>query len=212
MTQLRSGGRSASIGALRGRNCADATAYGPPTVAWSCSTRPESARGATTTRGTKIASPWPSTMRRNARPAGACGAPGALEVHAGCGRRSGETHRWQHRQGAPDRPHAVPDGGGRPSISSPSQRWGEAGGSLSRGSPGKAGRPRQSRAGSALPDRLGPVSETGRYKRGTGCVTPLQQAPALTRWMWAGWRGVPAFHDGRGTPGRVCEAWAWRPR
>lgn len=25
--------------------------------------------------------------------------------HAGFGRRSGETHRWQHRQGAPGRPH-----------------------------------------------------------------------------------------------------------
>ena len=31
------------------------------------------------------------------------------------------------------------DGGERPSISSPSWRWGEAGGSLSRGSPGRAG-------------------------------------------------------------------------
>jgi len=25
--------------------------------------------------------------------------------HAGFGRRPGETHRWQHRQGAPGRPH-----------------------------------------------------------------------------------------------------------
>ena len=40
--------------------------------------------------------------------------------------------------GAP-RGAVVPDGGERPSISSPSQRWGEAGGSLSRGSPGRAG-------------------------------------------------------------------------
>jgi hypothetical protein len=31
------------------------------------------------------------------------------------------------------------DGGERPSISSPSWRWGEAGGSLIRGSPGRAG-------------------------------------------------------------------------
>jgi len=33
--------------------------------------------------------------------------------------------------------------------------------------------PRQSRAGSALPDGPGPVSETGRYTRETGVVTPL---------------------------------------
>lgn len=25
--------------------------------------------------------------------------------HAGFGRRPGETHQWQHRQGAPGRPH-----------------------------------------------------------------------------------------------------------
>lgn len=25
--------------------------------------------------------------------------------HAGFGKRPGETHRWRHRQGAPDRPH-----------------------------------------------------------------------------------------------------------
>ncbi|WUN13627.1 transposase [Streptomyces phaeochromogenes] len=27
--------------------------------------------------------------------------------HAGCGRRSGETHWWQHQQGAPGRPHGT---------------------------------------------------------------------------------------------------------
>ncbi len=29
--------------------------------------------------------------------------------HAGFGRRPGETHRWQHRQGAPGRPHRAAD-------------------------------------------------------------------------------------------------------
>src|SRR6266581_6809725 len=33
--------------------------------------------------------------------------------------------------------------------------------------------PRQSRAGPVLPDGPGAVSETERYTRGTGCVTPL---------------------------------------
>ena len=83
------------------------------------------------------------------------------------------------------------------------------------GAGGRRGRqeqPRQSRAGSVLPDGPGPVSETGRYTRETGVVTPLEQAPALTRWIRAGMRCAPAFHDGRGTPGRVCEVWAWRPR
>jgi hypothetical protein len=83
------------------------------------------------------------------------------------------------------------------------------------GAGGRRGRqeqPRQSRAGSVLPDGPGPVSETGRYTRETGVVTPLEQAPAPTRWMRAGMRCAPAFHDGRGTPGRVCEVWAWRPR
>jgi hypothetical protein len=32
--------------------------------------------------------------------------------HAGFGRRPGETHQWQHRQGAPGRPHR--DQGKRP--------------------------------------------------------------------------------------------------
>ncbi|MGO4430084.1 hypothetical protein AB4Z54_67870, partial [Streptomyces sp. MCAF7] len=26
--------------------------------------------------------------------------------HAGCGRRSGETHWWEHQQGVPGRPHS----------------------------------------------------------------------------------------------------------
>src|SRR6266568_4252581 len=72
--------------------------------------------------------------------------------------------------------------------------------------------PRQSRAGSGLPDGPGAVSETGRYTRETGYVTPLDSPPALTRWIRAGWRRVPAPHGGRGTPGRVLAAWVWRPR
>ena len=71
--------------------------------------------------------------------------------------------------------------------------------------------PRQSRAGPVLPDGPGAVSETGRYTRGTGYVTPLDSSPALTRWIWAGSRCAPAFHDGRGTPGPVSSAGVWRP-
>src|SRR5689334_25048432 len=107
--------------------------------------------------------------------------------------------------GAP-RGAVVPDGGERPSISSPSQRRGEAGGSLSRGSPGRVGAASTSRVGLVLPDGPGAVSETGRYTRGTGCVTPLDVPPALTRRIRAGLRCAPALHDGRGTSGKVCEA------
>jgi len=32
--------------------------------------------------------------------------PLRCEAHGGFGRRFGETHRWQHRQGAPNRPHS----------------------------------------------------------------------------------------------------------
>ena len=67
------------------------------------------------------------------------------------------------------------------------------------GAGGRRGRqeqPRQSRAGSVLPDGPGPVSETGRYTRETGVVTPLEQAPALTRWMWAGGGVHPPFMTG----------------
>src|SRR4029453_14367994 len=63
---------------------------------------------------------------------------------------------------------------------------------------GRWEQPRQSRVGSGLPDGPGPVSETERYTRGTGVVTPLDIWPALTRWMWAGVRGVPAFRLFRG--------------
>jgi hypothetical protein len=51
--------------------------------------------------------------------------------------------------------------------------------------------PRQSRAGPVLPDGPGVVSETGRYTRETGVVTPLEGPPALTRWIRAGSRCAP---------------------
>src|SRR6266851_10118280 len=62
--------------------------------------------------------------------------------------------------------------------------------------------PRQSRVVPGLPDGAGAVSETGRYARGTGAVTPLEARPALTRWIRAGSRCVPA-RPWRGTPGWV---------
>src|ERR1019366_670136 len=97
---------------------------------------------------------------------------------------------------------------------SPRRRSGGAkrGAAESGGRRGRREQPRQSRAGSALPDGPGPVSETGRYTRETGYVTPLEAVPAPTRRMRAGGRCAPAFHDGRGTPGRVYEVWVWRPR
>src|SRR6266851_2102888 len=51
--------------------------------------------------------------------------------------------------------------------------------------------PRRSRVVPALPDGAGAVSETGRYTRETGVVTPLDRTPALTRWIRAGLRCVP---------------------
>jgi len=72
--------------------------------------------------------------------------------------------------------------------------------------------PRQSRVGLALPDGPGAVSETGRYTRGTGVVTPLEVPPAQTRWIRAGLRCAPAPHHGRGTPVRVLPVWDGRPR
>src|SRR5258705_3493712 len=60
--------------------------------------------------------------------------------------------------GAP-RGAVVPDGGERPSISSPSQRRGEAGGSLSRGSPGRVG------AASTTSRRPGTAGWAGRGER-----------------------------------------------
>jgi len=71
--------------------------------------------------------------------------------------------------------------------------------------------PRRSRVGLVLPDGPGAVSETGRYTRGTGVVTPLEPTPAQTRWIRAGSRRVPAL-SGRGTPVRVYTAWGGRPR
>jgi RNA-directed DNA polymerase len=46
----------------------DATAYGPPAVTSECSTRPESARSASTTGATRISTPWPSTPSPLGRP------------------------------------------------------------------------------------------------------------------------------------------------
>ncbi|QIZ37056.1 hypothetical protein FDZ84_23415 [Saccharopolyspora sp. ASAGF58] len=72
--------------------------------------------------------------------------------------------------------------------------------------------PRQSRVGSGLPDGPGVVSKTGRYTRGTGFVTPLNHVPALTRWIRAGLWCELASHCGRGTSGRVFDAWSGRLR
>ena len=75
-------------------------------------------------------------------------------------RRSGrDDHRscacgWFAPRGA-----VVPDGGERPSISSPSQRQGEAGGSRSRGSPGTAG------AASTKPGRFSTAGWAGPGER-----------------------------------------------
>src|SRR5216683_1969690 len=55
--------------------------------------------------------------------------------------------------------------------------------------------PRQSRAGSALPDGPGAVSETGRYTQGTGVVTPLEPL-ASSNPVDSGWRRAPARHMG----------------
>ena len=77
---------------------------------------------------------------------------------------------------------------------------------------GRWEQPRQSWVGPVLPDGPGPVSETGRSTRETGVVTPLDLAPALIRWMWAGLRCVSALHDGWRTPDRVFPAWVGRPR
>jgi hypothetical protein len=71
--------------------------------------------------------------------------------------------------------------------------------------------PRQSRVGPVLPDRPGVVSETGRYTRETGVVTPLEGPPALTRWIRAGSRCAPTPHDEWGTSDRVYQVHVWRP-
>ena len=196
-----------------GNNCADATASGPATGPWSCSTRPESAPGATTTGEQRSRHHGRAQYEASARPSGACGAPGALRgarrVREAT-RRNGPVVTPAPRPGSTS-PVFVMEVRDRPS---PRRRSGgvklEAAGAGGRR--GRQEQPRQSRAGSVLPDGPGPVSETGRYTRETGVVTPLEQAPALTRWIRAGMRCAPAFHDGRGTPGRVCEVWAWRPR
>src|ERR1017187_1815123 len=96
------------------------------------------------------------SMRQNTRPAGAWGAPGALRG----ARRVREAIRGNPPMatpaGRPGSTSRAPDGGERPSISSPSQRRGEAGGSLIRGSPGRAG------AASTKSRRLGTAGWAGR--------------------------------------------------
>jgi len=68
--------------------------------------------------------------------------------------------------------------------------------------------PRQSRVGLVLPDGPGAVSETGRYTRGTGVVTPLEATPAQTRWIRAGSRRVPApVGAGNSCPGLHRLGW-----
>ena len=86
-------------------NYADATASGPAMVAWNCSTRPESAPGATTTGEQRSRHRGRAQHEGNARPSGACGAPGALRGARRVREATRGTHRWQHRQGAPGRPH-----------------------------------------------------------------------------------------------------------
>ena len=126
-------------------------------------------------------------------------------VHGEPGRELHEQHRrvaGQISEGsAADRAPrgvAVPDGGERPSR--PCRRSG--GVKLAAVDPGgRRGRweqPRRSRVGPALPDGSGPVSETGRYTRETGVVTPLDVEPALTRWIRAGVRCVPIGRHGGG--------------
>ena len=106
--------------------------------------------------------------------------------------------RAVQQRGRAPRGVAVPDGGERPSR--PCRRSG--GVKLAAVDPGgRRGRweqPRRSRDGPALPDGSGPVSETGRYTRETGVVTPLDVGPALTRWIRAGVRCVPIGRHGGG--------------
>jgi len=72
-----------------------------------------------------------------------------------------------------------PNGGGRPR--SPRRRSGGVKLEAARAAGRRGGReqPRQSRVVPVLPDGSGAVSETGRYTRETGCVTPLDEVPAL---------------------------------
>src|SRR5229473_4212162 len=71
--------------------------------------------------------------------------------------------------------------------------------------------PRQSRAGSALPDGPGAVSETGRYTQGTGVVTPLEPLassnPVDSGWMAARTRSPSRAGNSRqGVQGLGLEA------
>src|SRR5215207_6381342 len=139
-------------------------------------------------------------------------------THTGAGEpvagvwRGGLGCRWIVATSSAPRGPVDSDGGGRPS--SPCRRSG--GVKLEAAVPGdRRGwweQPRQSWVGSGLPDGSGPVSETGRYTRGTGVVTPLHATPALIRWMWAGSRCRPAPHFGRETSGPALLFGTGRPR
>jgi transposase len=77
------------------------------------------------------------------------------------------------------------DGGERPSSIRRRSGGLKLGAVVPEGRRERREQPRQSRDGPALPDGPGTVSETGRYTRETGVVTPLEVAPARTRWIWA---------------------------
>ena len=125
------------------------------------------------------------------------GSAGDVDTHW-CGRarcgvwRGGLGCHWIVATSSAPRGAVDSDGGERPS--SPCRRSG--GVKLEAAVPGDRWgwweQPRQSWVGPGLPDGSGPVSETGRYTRGTGVVKPLQATPALIRWMWAGSRCRPA--------------------
>jgi len=87
----------------------------------------------------------------------------------------------------------VSNGGGRPSL--PCRRSGgvEAGGSLIRGSPGRVGAASTKSCRSSTAGWAGRGERDGKEYARNRCLTPLELLPALTRWMWAGSRCVPAY-------------------
>ena len=91
------------------------------------------------------------------------------------------------RMGVRDRPSFRRRSGGRElEAACPRGRW------------GGWEQPRRSRDGPGLPDGPGAVSETRRYTRETGVVTPPEVPPARTRWIWAGLRCVPGRESAGG--------------